>query len=74
MIEIIISDRNELWVIELYDEVPNPTASPMQHYLNIINNSQDPDNSEYNNLLGKMKSVEEQIHITNIFDYEEDNN
>jgi hypothetical protein len=69
MMETNISDR----VTELDDEVPNLTAFPMQHYLNVINSSQDPDNSEYNNLLSKMKSVEELIHITDIFDYEEDN-
>jgi hypothetical protein len=45
----------------------------MQHYLNVINSSQDPDYSEYNNFLGKIKSIEELIHITDIFDYEEDN-
>jgi hypothetical protein len=64
-----ISDRVE----KLPLEIEEPTIMPMAHYLNAINNHTDESNQAFDNLLEKMEAIKELIHITDVFDWEEDN-
>jgi hypothetical protein len=45
----------------------------MLNYLNSVNNHTDKSNQAFDNLLENMKTIKELIHITDVFDYEEDN-